>query len=402
MTNARAVSKNLDERLVRGSTDSPSGFHSSFVNRQSSIASHHSSLRVVIAGGGTGGHLYIGIAVARELARRDPRCGFLFIGTRHGLESRIVPQEGYRLEFIKSAGLKGMGVSDLTHNLLLIPGSLLQSRRLVRDYDPHVVVGVGGYSSGPAVLAAWWLNKPTLIIEPNAHPGLTNRWLAHVVNRAALALPETGSYFGGKGIVTGIPVRPEFRDVPSRQGKRSPFTLLVYGGSQGSHALNTIVCSALQDLRGLGPSFRMIHQTGEKEYEVVKRAYSQAGLVSDVRPFLPRIHEEFAQADLILARAGASTVAELTVSGKAAILVPLPSAADDHQTKNARALERRGAARMIPEDAWQAGRLLNEVRHFMEHREEIDKMEVAVRRLAQPEAAAHIADLVLELAAANS
>lgn len=355
-------------------------------------------MKVIIAGGGTGGHLYIGIALARELARRDPSCGFLFIGTRHGLESQIVPQEGYRLEFIESAGLKGMGFSDLFRNLLLIPGSLLQSRRLVRDYDPNVVVGVGGYSSGPAVLSAWWLNKPTLVIEPNAHPGLTNRWLAHVVDRAALALPDAGNYFGRKGTVTGIPVRSEFRNLPGRQGRRSPFTLLIYGGSQGSHALNTIVCSALQDLKVPGPSLRMIHQTGEKEYESVRKAYAQAGIDADIRPFLPRIYEEFAQADLILARAGASTVAELTVSGKAAILVPFAGAADDHQTKNARALEQYGAARMIPQDAWQTGRLLSEVRHFMEHPEEVDRMEAAARGLARPEAAAHIAELVEQLA----
>ncbi len=395
MTNEKAVTKNLGETLVQGSNGSPSGFQSSIVTRQS-------SLRVVVAGGGTGGHLYIGIALARELARRDPSCAFLFIGTRRGLESQIVPQEGYRLAFIESAGLKGMGISDLIRNLLLVPGGLLQSRRLVRDYDPHVVVGVGGYSSGPTVLSAWWLGQPTLIIEPNALPGLTNRWLARVVDRAALALPDTGNYFGRKGIVTGIPVRPEFRDLPRRQDRRSPFTLLVYGGSQGSHALNTIVCSALPDLKAIGPSFRVIHQTGEKEHEAVRQAYRAAGLDADIRPFLPRIYEEFAQADLILSRAGASTIAELTVSGKAAILVPFASAADDHQTRNALALQQRGAARMICEDAWDTGRLLSEVRHFMEHPEEIDRMEAAARLLARPDAAVRIADLVQELAAANS
>ena len=355
-------------------------------------------MKVLIAGGGTGGHLYIGIALARELARRDPATDFLFVGTRYGLESRIVPQEGFRLEFIVSAGLKGMGFSRLVHNLLLIPGSLLQSARVVRRYTPDVVVGVGGYSSGPVVLSACWLGKPTLIIEPNAHPGLTNRWLARFVRRAALAMPDQEDYFGAKGIVTGIPVRTEFQLVPARQGCRSPFTLLVYGGSQGSHALNSIVCEALADLKSLGPDFRVIHQTGEKELEVVRRAYQEADLEADVQPYLPRIYEEFARADLILSRAGAATIAELTMAGKAAILVPFPGAADDHQTKNALALQELGAAKMIPEKAWARGTLLNEVRHFLANWEELDRMQEAARRLAKPDAGRRIADLVLTLA----
>jgi UDP-N-acetylglucosamine--N-acetylmuramyl-(pentapeptide) pyrophosphoryl-undecaprenol N-acetylglucosamine transferase len=356
-----------------------------------------SGVGVMFAGGGTGGHVYLAVALARELQRRRSSCDVLFVGTQRGLESRIVPREGFRLEFIASAGLKGMKMASLLRNLLLVPKSLLQSRQVVRRYRPAVVVGVGGYSSGPVVLAAWWRGCPTLIIEPNAHPGLTNRWLARLVNRAALALPDSGGYFGRKGVVTGIPVRSEFARVPPKR-RGTDFTVLVYGGSQGSHALNRIVCEALPELKDLGPTLHLIHQTGEKEFDEVARAHRTAGLGSDVRAFLPAIYEEFARADLIISRAGAGTMAELTVAGKAAILVPFPGAADDHQTKNARALEQYGAARMIPEREWTPGRLARELRHFMDRREELERMEESSRRLAKPEATSRIADMILELA----
>src|SRR5687767_11692074 len=181
---------------------------------QSGISHAPAGVRVMIAGGGTGGHIYIGIALARELKRRDSSSDFLFVGTRRGLESRIVPQEGFQLEFIDSAGLKGVGVTKALRSLLLVPWSLVQSLRLVSRYAPDVVVGVGGYSSGPVVAASWLRRKPTLIVEPNAYPGLTNRSLSLLVDRAVLALPDSGGYFRGKGVVTGIPVRPEFAGLP--------------------------------------------------------------------------------------------------------------------------------------------------------------------------------------------
>jgi len=352
----------------------------------------------MIAGGGTGGHLYIGIALARELQRRDSARDFLFVGTRRGLEARIVPQEGFRVEFIVSAGLKRVGWRESVRNLFRVPRSLLQARRLIRSFAPGIVVGVGGYSSGPVVLAAWWLGKPTLIMEPNAYPGLTNRLLAPVVNRAALALPDAGRYFGKKAVVTGIPVREEFQRLPGRVRRAGQISLLIYGGSQGSRALNSIVCSSLLDLKEFGSGLRLVHQTGERALEEVRQAYREAGVEGEVQAFFPRIYQQFGDADLILSRAGASTVAELTAAGKAAMLVPFPGAADDHQTRNARALEQHGAAKMIPESEWQPGRLARELRHFMEHPEEIARMEEAARQLARPEATRRIADLIEELA----
>jgi UDP-N-acetylglucosamine--N-acetylmuramyl-(pentapeptide) pyrophosphoryl-undecaprenol N-acetylglucosamine transferase len=342
--------------------------------------------------------LYLGVALARELRRRDAGCDFLFVGTRRGLEARIVPREGFRVEFIVSAGLKRVGRMESVRNFLLIPRSLVQARRLIRNFSPDVVVGVGGYSSGPVVLAAWWLGKPTVIIEPNAYPGLANRLLARVVDRVALALPDAGRYFGAKSRVTGIPVREEFLQLPRRTRRAGELSLLIYGGSQGSRALNAIVCAALPDLKQLGPELRLTHQTGEQALEDVRRAYAEAGVAGRVEAFFPRLYEQFADADIILARAGAGTVAEITAAGKAAILVPFPGAADDHQTGNARALEQQGAARMIPESEWQRGRLARELAHFMACPGELDHMEEAARRLARPEATRSIADMVTQLA----
>jgi len=365
---------------------------------QSAIHNPRIGMRVMIAGGGTGGHIYIGVALAREVKRRDSSSEFLFVGTRRGLESRIVPQEGFRLEFIDSAGLKGVSLTRAVRSALLMPQGIVQSGRLVRDFAPDVVIGLGGYSSGPVLLASWLRRKPTLIVEPNAYPGLTNRWLALLVDRAVLALPDRGGHFRGKGVVTGIPVRPEFGSLPVREHRSGSLTLLVYGGSQGSHALNTVVCAALEELKKMSPALRIIHQTGERELEPVQRAYQEARVEADVRAFLPRIYQEFAAADLLLSRAGAGTIAEITVAGKAAILVPFPAATDDHQTRNARALEESGAARMIPEAELTPDRLAAEIRDFLHHPERLTRMEEAARRLGKPDATGRIADLLMELA----
>ncbi len=351
----------------------------------------------MIAGGGTGGHLYPGIALARELKRRDSTHEFLFVGTRRGLEARIVPQEGFSVDFIVSAGLKRVGMWESARNLLLIPRSLLQARRLIKGFAPDIVVGVGGYSSGPVVLAGWWMGKRTLIMEPNAYPGLANRLLAPFVDCAALALPDAGRYFGRKAEVTGIPVRSEFQSLHQRARRPGELHLLIYGGSQGSRALNSIVCAALKDLKELGPGLHIVHQTGEKALEEVRKTYQGAGINAEVEAFFPRIYRQFGDADLILSRAGASTVAEVTAAGKAAILVPFPGAADDHQTRNARALEQHGAVRVVAESEWQTGRLARELRHFMENPEEIGRMEEAARRLSRPEATSRIADLIEQL-----
>jgi len=355
-------------------------------------------MKILIAGGGTGGHIYIGIALAQELGRRSREMDFLFVGTEQGLESRIVPREGFRLEFIRSAGLKGIGGMKRFRNLALIPGSLRQSLRILGRYSPAVVVGLGGYSSGPILLTAWWKKQPSLVIEPNAYPGLTNRLLARFVDRVAIAFGEARTFFGDKAVLTGIPVRRQFRELPPRRRREGEITLLVYGGSQGSHALNQTVCAAMPGLKDQAPGLRWIHQTGEREWERVKAEYRKAGVEADVRPFLPNIYEEFGQADLILSRAGAGTVAELTVAGKASILVPFAAATDDHQMRNARALEKAGAARVLPEPEFTPATLTRAILAFLDRPEMLNEMENAARALARPDAAERIADLVWELA----
>ena len=355
-------------------------------------------LRVAIAGGGTGGHVYIGIAIARELQSSDPGHRVLFIGTRKGLESTLVPREGFELAFIESAGLKGMSPAKLLRNALLVPGGILGARRLLARFRPDAAVGVGGYSSGPALLAAWTLGVPSMIVEPNAWPGLANRWLAPFARRAAVALPEAARRFGRKAVVTGIPVRREFALIGPVAPEAGRLSLLVYGGSQGSHALNTIVCDALPDLKALCPRLRIVHQTGGREFAAVRAAYDRNGLAAEVRDFLPAIYQELAGADLVLARSGAGTVAELSVAGRGSILVPFPHAADDHQTRNARALERAGAAKVISEGEWVQGRLAGELRRLMESPDDLRRMGEAARRVGKPDAAARITDLVSEIA----
>jgi UDP-N-acetylglucosamine--N-acetylmuramyl-(pentapeptide) pyrophosphoryl-undecaprenol N-acetylglucosamine transferase len=368
-------------------------------SRADSVAAWQEGLlKVVIAGGGTGGHVFIGVAIARELLSRDAGHEVLFVGTRKGLESTLVPREGFELVFIESAGLKGTSPVTLVRNALLIPGGMLSSRRLLSAFRPDAAVGVGGYSSGPALLAAWTLGVPSMIVEPNAWPGLANRWLAPFVKLAAVALPEAAKCLGRKSVVTGIPVRSEFAAIPPVAPRAGHLTLLVYGGSQGSSSLNKIVCDGLRDLRPLLPVLRIIHQTGPRELDAVRTAYAAANVDAEVRDFLPRIYEKFALADVVLSRAGAGTVAELAAAGRGAILVPFPRAADDHQTRNARALERVGAAKVIPESEWAPGRLAGELGRLMESPDELRRMGEAARKAARPDATARIVDLVYKIA----
>jgi UDP-N-acetylglucosamine--N-acetylmuramyl-(pentapeptide) pyrophosphoryl-undecaprenol N-acetylglucosamine transferase len=247
------------------------------------------------------------------------------------------------------------------------------------------------------VLAAWWQGIPTMIIEPNAFPGLANRILARVVDRAALAMQDQGGYFGRKGTVTGIPVREEFSQVITTDRPAGTLRVLVFGGSQGSRLLNSAVCGCLPDLAGLEASIHLIHQTGTKDLESVQRAYHDAQVAGDVRAFLPKIYRQMAQADLVVCRAGAGTIAEITTAGKAAILVPFARAADDHQTENARVLEQAGAATLIPESELTPRRLVEEFQYFAENHEVIARMEKAAKKLAKPAAARRIADLIVSL-----
>ncbi|HXF05397.1 MAG TPA: undecaprenyldiphospho-muramoylpentapeptide beta-N-acetylglucosaminyltransferase [Blastocatellia bacterium] len=366
-------------------------------------------IKVLIAAAGTGGHIFPGIAVAKEFRRRDPDAEIVFVGTSAGLETKIVPREGFELELIDIAGLARVGLRAMLRTVLRrLPKSLFQSWRLLRRRRPDLVIGIGGYVSGPVVLAAVLCGIPTMIIEPNVSPGLTNRILGRLVCRAAVSFPQTLASFGDKGRLTGNPVRPEFFACAEASRPLAATTrrhLLVFGGSQGAHAINQVMVEALpivyRRLTNERPDLELTvtHQTGERDYASVRASYEHLGLGDRVQTvvFIDRMAQEFARADLIISRAGATTIAELTAAAKPAILIPLPTAADDHQRKNAEALQRAGAARCLLQAEATAERLAEEILTLIADPEKLRAMSEASRKLATPDAAARIVDLAYDV-----
>lgn len=361
-------------------------------------------MRVLVAAGGTGGHIYPGIAVAHEVMRRDASSEVRFVGTARGLETRLVPQAGFELSLIESAGLKNVSLAARVRGLLLLPKSFLAAHRLIREFKPDIVVGAGGYVTGSVLLMAALMKVPTLVMESNALPGWTNRVLARFVNRAAVSFEESLRYFRGKGVVTGNPVRREFFDIPRKTRETSRFSLLVFGGSQGARAVNDAMIAALPHLEEQRDTLFITHQTGEADFERVRRGYVDAGWAErvEVRRYIDDMVAEFAATDLIICRAGATTSAELVAAGKAAIMIPFPFAADDHQRKNAEALEAAGAARMILQQELTGERLAKEISALVQEPEEITVMEESSRKLARGDAASTTVELMEELVKKNS
>ena len=354
-------------------------------------------MKVLIAAGGTGGHIYPGIAVAKEIMRRDSESEVLFVGTARGLEKKLVPENGFQLSLINSTGLKNVGVVGKIKGLSVLPKSFLEARKIIRQFRPHVVVGAGGYVSGPVLLMAAIMGVPTLVMDSNALPGFTNRQLARFVEKAALTFEEALPFFGKKGVVTGNPVRGEFFDVPVKE-RGDEFHVLIFGGSQGSRAINTAMSDALRHLSGYDGKMTVTHQTGESDFEDVKGAYVSSQFSNaDVRPFISDIFVEFGKSDLIVCRAGATTCAEISAAGKAAIMVPLPTAADDHQRKNAEALERAGATKMILQSDLNGEVLANAIKNLIDAPEKINEMETAAKKLSRPDAASATVDIIEEL-----
>jgi UDP-N-acetylglucosamine--N-acetylmuramyl-(pentapeptide) pyrophosphoryl-undecaprenol N-acetylglucosamine transferase len=356
-------------------------------------------MRVLIAAGGTGGHIYPGIAVAKEIMRRDPASTVRFVGTARGLETRLVPGAGFELSLIESAGLKNVSLAAWVRGSLLLPKSIFAARRVIRDFHPEIVIGAGGYVSGPVLLAASLMRLPTLVMDSNALPGWTNRVLARFVDRAVVSFAEALPYFHGKGVLTGNPVRSEFFEIPAKERDGAHISLLVFGGSQGARAINEAMIAALPALEPQKGLLHVTHQTGEADHEKVRRGYEVAGWQDkvEVRPYIDDMVSEFARADLVISRAGATTSAELVAAGKAAIMVPFPLAADDHQRKNAEALQAAGAARMILQRELNGERLADEIASLLAAPEKIDRMEVASRKLARRDAAKATVDLMAEL-----
>jgi len=354
---------------------------------------------IIIAGGGTGGHLFPGIAIAEEFLRRDPQNHVLFIGTERGLEKKILGRMGFPLRILKVEGLKGRGALRTAAALLKIPGSLVASFRIIRDFCPDIVIGVGGYASGPAVLTARLMGVTTAIAEQNAFPGLTNRILGRFAERIFLAFSASKQWFPAvRTRVTGNPTRAAFFEEKAEDRKKDRrFTLLIFGGSQGAHAINRIVSEALDDLLPLKEQLRFLHQTGEKDREAVAAAYSERGFEAEVSPFIVDMATAYRSADLLVCRAGATSIAEITAGGKAAILIPFPFAAADHQTKNAEVLAGAGAAEMIPERELNGRRLAEAIERIYRDPGAVRRMEAAAAALGNRRAAADIVDACLDL-----
>ncbi len=356
-------------------------------------------MRVLIAGGGTGGHLFPGIALAEEVVTRHPKNDVVFVGTDRGLEARVVPQNGFVFEAIKSRGLKGMGLVKLVLGLLLLPRSFFSALRLLRKYRPDVVIGVGGYSSGPVVLMAWLLRIPTGIQEQNALPGFTNKVLGKFVDAVFLSFEAAIPFFPYKRAhVLGNPIRRGLLENFLRpKTKHETFTLLIFGGSLGAKGLNTRVLDALPHLADLKGELQIIHQTGKADLETVKQGYAAQQFPADVREFIDDMAGAYLGATLVLCRAGATTLAELTVCKKASILVPFPFATDDHQAVNAKALVDAGAAVMFREAELTGEKLAATIRELKNDPARLAKMEKAAGALGRPEAAREIADVLQQL-----
>ena len=371
-------------------------------------------MRVLIAGGGTGGHLYPGIALARELTRRDAHTAVTFVGTAAGVEARVVPREGFPLELIRVAGLKGKRGLERIKGFAILPLAALDAWRIVSRLRPDVVVGVGGFASGPVIMLAALRGYPTMLLEQNAVPGITNRLLARVVRSAALTFDEALRFFPGTGFVAGNPVRPEFfrsadaplaswqSEIKEADDRYNPplhaARVLIFGGSQGAHAINVAMVAAAPKLAAAGTRLAITHQTGERDVDLVRSAYRNAGLEARVEAFLFTMDREMTGADIVIARAGATTLSELAAAGRPAILVPLPTATDDHQRKNAEVVARAGGAEVIDERELTGERLAERILALAADPARQQQMAEAMQRFARPDAAARIADQVLELA----
>jgi UDP-N-acetylglucosamine--N-acetylmuramyl-(pentapeptide) pyrophosphoryl-undecaprenol N-acetylglucosamine transferase len=361
--------------------------------------------RIVVAGGGTGGHLFPGMAVVEELARRSPGLEVTWVGTARGIETRVVPRAGFALELLDVTPLKGRSPFQLLASLGRLPRAGVQALGLLRRLRPDVVLGVGGYASGPSLAAAAGLRIPTAVLEQNAHVGLTNRVLSRLVGRAYLSFAETAAAFGEqRARVTGNPVRRAFVDA-ARLAASDPDGLeararhvLVLGGSQGARALNEAVPGAIARARAAMRGVRVVHQTGPASVDDVRARYAALGVDAEVTPFVEDVARALSQAAVVVARAGATTIAELCAIGRPSILVPLPHAADDHQTKNALALVRAGAALCVPEAELDPARLGDELARLLADATARRSMAEAARALGHPDAAAAIVDDLLAFA----
>lgn len=362
-------------------------------------------IRVIIAGGGTGGHLFPGIAIAAEFIAKDPGSSILFVGTGNPFEKSTVGKAGFNHKSITAEGIKGRGFLKQLRSVLKIPRGMFESFKIIKDFNPHLVVGVGGYSAGPVILTAWLLGIKTALHEQNIIPGITNRILSRFACRIYVSFEGTNLPAApGKTLVAGNPLRREILDsakpdaakpdaakANTGTGKRheKPFTVLILGGSQGAHSINMAIGDALGHLKEK-ERYLFIHQTGASDEKSVAGFYARSGIACIVKPFFDDMAMRYTQADLIICRAGATTVAEVTAMGRGAIFIPFPFAADDHQAKNARALSDAGAAEIITESDLNGKMLAERIEYFALHAGELYKMATTAKKFSRPDAAAII------------
>jgi len=354
-------------------------------------------VKLLIAGGGTGGHVFPALAIAREWLSRGNEREVVLVGTQRGIEMKLVPQAGLPLETLRVAGLKGKGGATLLRNLAMLFPAMLDARRVLRKHKPIAAFGVGGYAAGPMLLATWLGRVPNIIFEPNAEPGFTNKVLARISTRIATGYEVSAQSWGKKAIVTGCPVRPEFFSIVPRKLEK-PFRLLITGGSQGALPINRAFVDSMDRLAARKNELSIVHQTGERDYGAVRTAYARREILAEVVPFLTNMPERFSWADVIVCRAGAITAAEVAAAGRAAIFIPFGRATDSHQLRNAQEMSRAGAGRLISESELTPDKLTSEIFSLLDQPQEIEKLSIAARDLARPNAARDIVTLIEEAA----
>jgi UDP-N-acetylglucosamine--N-acetylmuramyl-(pentapeptide) pyrophosphoryl-undecaprenol N-acetylglucosamine transferase len=364
-------------------------------------------MKLIVAGGGTGGHLFPGIAVAEEFLSRDDKNQVLFVGSEKGIEARTIPQLGYRLELISAAGVRGKSPFSKVKGAALLMYGYAQSRKLLQRYQPDLVLGVGGYASLPMVLAAKGMNIPRFIHEQNSLPGMANKVLSRIADKVFISLEESAQFFPKKStLLTGNPLRRQILETlgADQQGKQhgtsldpSKFNLFIFGGSQGAHALNVALPQTIAKLPVEAKQRLVItHQTGKDDFLLVKTAYQEVGFAAEVRPFIDNMAAEYRKADLIICRAGATTIAEVTALGKACLFVPFPHATDDHQRLNAEALLKKGACEMLLEHEINGVKLATTITRLMDNPTDLHRIGENAAGLARLDAARIIVDEMLK------
>jgi UDP-N-acetylglucosamine--N-acetylmuramyl-(pentapeptide) pyrophosphoryl-undecaprenol N-acetylglucosamine transferase len=383
-------------QLLAASPDAPEASSAGFNN---SGQPSNRPLRIVIAGGGTGGHLFPGIAVAQEFEARHAASKIIFVSTGNPLERSVLSKTGYTLQTITAAGIKGRGLWNQVKSVAKIPKGILEANRILKKFSPDLTIGLGSYSAGPVAFAAWLRKIPIVVHEQNILPGITNRILSRFANRIFISFENTRSHMDPQKVHwTGNPVRQEildnadrFKDTKNDESGDRPFTVLIIGGSQGAHRINMAVIEALDHLRHL-EHLHFVHQTGQADEQPVRQAYRQSKVGGTVQAFFDNMAEQYSRADLIICRAGATTVAEVTALGKAAIFIPFPFAADNHQVLNAGSLSDEGAAEILIEKDL-SGKILSEkIKYYAARPDELEDMSARAKQFGKPDAAKNIVD----------